>query len=168
MVICIESVDLDKNTVKIYYYDEYLQGLIYQFKGCFDIELKNIFLERYVRELNLFYKGYYVLPAPSFEEDNLKRGFNHVKEIFGSLKLPMLDILVKTEKFKQADHNYVERKNIAKYLALKEKEILKNKNILIVDDIYTTGSTIRSIISLLKDSGVKKIKILVICKTKLK
>ena len=143
-----------------------MKDLIYKLKGCYDYELKDVFLDMYKRELSLVFKGYTMIPAPSFHEDDTKRGFNHVVEIFKSLKLNMLEAFEKTEHFKQSDHNFYERKKIKNVIKLKENVNIPNK-ILLVDDIYTTGSTMRTMITALKERGINNIKVLVLCKTQL-
>jgi len=109
-----------------------------------------------------------MIPAPSFPEDNLRRGFNHVVEIFSYLKLGMVEAFEKTQKFKQAEHGFYDRKKINKFIRLKDGINLEKKKILLVDDIYTTGSTFSTMILALKKQGIKEIKGLVICKTRLK
>ncbi|MCR5309609.1 MAG: hypothetical protein K6E21_05830 [Bacilli bacterium] len=152
--------------LSLYDYDNYMKDLIYKLKGCFDYELKNSFLDMYKTELSLYYNGYTMIPAPSYIEDDKTRGFNHVIEIFKSLKLTLLEAFEKSEHFKQSDHNFKERKKIKNYLRLKENVVLPNK-VLLVDDIFTTGSTMRTMISALKEHGVTNIKVLVLCKTQL-
>ena len=148
----------------LFYYDVFMKDLIYKFKGCYDYELKSVFLELYKRELSILYHGYEMIPAPSYIEDDNRRGFNHVIEIFKSLNLKMNEVFVKTEKFKQADNNFHNRKKIKKYIKIKDNAVF-GKKILLVDDIYTTGNTMRTMISLLKERGITDIKVLVLCKT---
>ena len=172
---CLEEIqakfikfDIDGiSGLSIYDYDERIQSLIYQFKGCFDYELKDVFLSRYFRELSLRYKGYVVVPIPSSKEDDEERDFNHVVEIFKMLKLQMLFLLRKTGRVKQATSNSKQRKDISKYLELIDKPDLTKRKILIVDDVYTTGSTMHAAINLIQQLHPKKIKVLVISKTKL-
>ena len=164
---CFKKFKIDDiSALTLFYYDVFMKDLIYKFKGCYDYELKSIFLEMYKRELSILYHGYEMIPAPSFDEDNKKRGFNHVVEIFKNLKLKMNEAFIKTEKFKQADNNFDNRKKIKKYIKLKENIDL-GKKILLVDDIYTSGNTMKTMISLLKQRGISDIKVLVLCKTKL-
>ena len=154
--------------ISIYEYTDYLKELIYKFKGCSDYELKDVFLYRYLTYLKLKYKGFYVIYVPSYHIDDERRGFNHVKAIFESLKLKELPILKKKIAHKQSDQTFKERRNIKDVITLDKNESLKGKKILIVDDIMTTGSTLLTSVELLKTLNPKKIEILVVAKTKKK
>ena len=156
------------NGISIYEYTDYLKELIYKFKGCSDYELKDVFLYRYLTYLKLKYKGFYVIYVPSYHIDDERRGFNHVKAIFESLKLKELPILKKKIAHKQSDQTFKERRNIKDVITLDKNESLKGKKILIVDDIMTTGSTLLTSVELLKTLNPKKIEILVVAKTKKK
>ena len=142
--------------------------MLFQFKGCFDYELAPLFLERVKFLLRIKYQNYVLVPAPSTDEANKKRGFNHVVEIFKSLKLKMLPIIHKTKSHKQSDHTAKGRRDITHVLSIDKNVNLKDKKILLVDDIMTTGSTLFSCVELLKKLHPKKIEILVIAKTKKK
>ena len=148
----------------IFNYDEQIKTYLYQLKGCYDFELAEMFIFYWRRELRLKYFGYTIIPIPSYEREDQKREFNHVVEIFKCLKLPMLKILKKTENIKQANLKKKDRKNIAKYLELSNLETIRNKKILIVDDVYTTGSTIDAAIKLIKKGKPRDIKVLVLSK----
>ena len=173
---CLEEIDAKfinfdvdgHKALAIYDYDDKIQSLLYQFKGCYDIELADVFMTRYASELRIKYFNYVMVPIPSYFEDDEIREFNHVEEIFKYLKLPMLKILVKTEKIKQAMRNSEERKEVSNYLALRETPDLSNKRILLVDDVYTTGATMKAAIKLIETLHPKTIKVLVMSKTKIK
>ena len=157
----INSID----ALAIYNYDETIQKLIYTFKGCYDYELKDVFLTRYLSYLKLIYKGYVVVPAPSSKVDDEKRGFNHVVEMFKSLNLPLYQVLRKVNKEKQSSKTSKDRLKVNKNIEGFDLEKLKGKKVLIVDDIYTTGATIQRSIDVVKKGHPKKIKVLVIAKT---
>lgn len=150
--------------LSIYNYDEVMHNLIYQLKGCYDYELGPIFLSRYAHELKLKYWNYHMVPVPSYHLDDERRGFNHVKVIFAPLKLKMIDCLYKAKEYKQSDHTRGGRKEIHKVLKIKDANEIKGKNILIVDDIFTTGNTLLAAIHLIKQFQPKRIKILVLAK----
>lgn len=152
----------------IYDYDDNIKELIYKYKGCYDYELKDVFLCRYLTYLRFMYHGYIVISVPSYHIDDEKRGFNHVYEIFKSLKLKMLPIISKIKPHKQSDHSTKGRMDITNVLKIDENVSLKGKNILLVDDILTTGSTLFSCVQLIKKLQPKKMEILVIAKTKQK
>lgn len=154
------------NATAIYEYTDFIKELIYKFKGCYDYELKDVFLARYLWYLKLKYKGYYIVFVPSYYIDDQCRGFNHVKAIFESLKLKELEILKKNKRHKQSEQTFKTRKAINKVIEIDENCSLKDKKLLLVDDIITTGSTLQCAIDLLKHKGGKKIEVLVIAKTK--
>ncbi len=156
---------LGYNAISIYRYDEKIQALLYQFKGCFDYELLNVFFERFSRELSLRYKGYLMVPVPSYREDDEIREFNHVEEMFKILKLPIRKIIAKTKRVKQATSSSKVRSEIGKHLILTDSSDLSKYKVLLVDDVYTTGSTIKACIKLLEKLRPKRIEVLVMSKT---
>ncbi len=154
----------DIDAMYLFNYDQTIQKHLYQFKGCADIELSQVFLEYFTDYLRLKYRGFAVIPAPSSKEGDEQRGFNHVVEIFSHLRLPMIRCVHKTKNIKQADLTAKERENVQKILTIDDID-LTGKKILIVDDVYTTGSTIRSMIKLIQSKNPKQIKALVMSKT---
>ena len=154
------------HAISIYDYNPFIKKLIYQYKGCYDYELNKTFISMFVREIKLRYLSYVVIPVPSYKKEDEERGFNHVVEIYKNLGLEMLDILEKTEKHKQATSTVNSRHKVYKYLALTARPDLRKKKVLLVDDVYTTGSTIKSAINLVEKLNPKRIEVLVIAKTK--
>ena len=150
----------------IFEYTPYIKELIYKYKGCFDYELKDTFLNLYYKEIKMRYSGYKIIPIPSYIEDDKKRGFNHVVEMFKNLGLEPLPIIEKTAHFKQAEHTARKRSQISKYLVAKKPVDLSKTKVLIVDDIYTTGSTMRAAINLVEKLNPKEIRVLVLAKTR--
>ena len=148
-----------------YDYDEEIRALLYQLKGCFDYELALTFLDRYIQEIRLKYFGYIIVPIPSYIKDDERRGFNHVQEIFKILNLKTVNAIIKTDHFKQADNDHEKRKEISKHLQLVDGVDLSNKKVLLVDDVYSTGSTMKASIKLIEKLHPKKIKVLVMAKT---
>lgn len=169
---CFEKFHPKLNELKItnfkiiylFDYDQTVKELLYQFKGCFDIELSRVFLEYFSDYFRIKFHGYYLIPAPSSNEGDNARGFNHIVEMFSCLRMPFIKCVHKTEDIKQADLKSEERKNISKHLTI-DNVNLSNKKVLIVDDVYTTGSTIQSMINLVKTRHPKEIKVLVMSKT---
>ena len=154
--------------LSIFAYDEIIQKYLYQFKGCFDFEIKELFLSRFKTELSIKYSNRIMIPIPSYKYDDETREFNHVIEMFSCLHLPIKKVLIKTHKFKQALNNSRKRKEISKHLELSEQCDLSGKRVLLVDDVYTTGSTMKAAIRLIEKLNPKSIEILVMSKSILK
>jgi len=101
-----------------------------------------------------------IIPVPISEEREIERGFNQIEYL-----LDCLDIKYKKiERIKNTKHMYAlkdnkkREKNVEK--AFKNNLNLENKNVLIVDDIVTSGATINSICEeLRKDNKNINIKI---------
>lgn len=150
----------------LYEYNEMFQKVLYQFKGCYDIELNSIFLEYYIDYLKLKYKGFYMVPAPSYFVHDKDRGFNHVIEMFKFINLKLIYCFKKDSDVKQANLSYKDRQNIYKNISIHNGEQLTNKNILLIDDVFTSGSTMKAMIKMVKKYKPKRIKVLVASKTK--
>lgn len=148
----------------IYDYDDNIRSLLYQFKGCYDIELANVFLYRYISELSMRYKGYTITHVPSYHKEDEERGFNHVVEMFRNINLKSNDLIKKVTPYKQADHNKRDRTKIKEHLIIENVDLIRNKKILIVDDVMTTGSTLKAMVDLINQGHPKTIKILVMSK----
>lgn len=145
----------------LYLYNEKIRSLLFQYKGCFDIELADVFLAYQAPYLRWLYPGYTLVPAPSFAEKEKIRGFNHVELMFKPLRLPFLFCLEKRDDVKQADASYEERQKIGEHIVFRETASLRGKKILFVDDLYTTGATAKACCHLLERQGAKQVKILV-------
>ena len=147
----------------IYSYNNKIREMLYLLKGAYDFEMSKYFLHHFKEYLSLKYWNYTLVFAPSYKGDDEERGFNHVVSIFSVLKLKSLQILHKIDKVKQSDLSSEERKNIGNHLSIDNVD-LTNVKVLLVDDVYTTGSTISACIELLRKQGAKKTKVLVMSK----
>ena len=127
--------------------------MLYQYKACYDIELKDVFLYKYKKIINKKYKNYVVIYPPSNKSENLKRGFIHIKEITSCLKLKSVDMFIKNKEYKQSDQKFMDRNQIQNIICLKNK--IDKQKYLIVDDVYTSGNTLKTIIHLLNKNGIK-------------
>lgn len=153
------------SALSIYPYDEFMQSLLYRYKEQRDIELKDVFLEFYAKELYFRYHGYELVCMPSSEEKEKQRGFSSLKEIFQVLHLPFLDLFQKEQDFKQSTSHRKERFSNRGSIVLKENlPSLTNKKLLFVDDVMTTGATLLRALELIKPYHPKRIKILVLSK----
>lgn len=114
-----------------------------------------------------------MLSVPIHKLRKLERGYNQsyliAKCIGKNLNIEVKDnILIKKQNNKpQSTLNAIYReKNIlgAYDLNIKYLDKIQNKNILLLDDVYTTGSTVNECSKILKKFGAKKVIVLVIAK----
>lgn len=150
----------------LYDYNQTIKEKLYLLKGCGDFELAVAFLDRLKHLLRTMYRRYALIPMPSWHEDDAVRGFNHVEAIFASLKLPLVAILKKTAPHKQAWQPFENRERIKDVLALESPVDLANRRVLLVDDVMTSGATLKAAVGLVRPLRPRSIKILVIAKTR--
>lgn len=106
-----------------------------------------------------------IVPIPLYSSKKRERGFNQAKLISEILSdttgagiLPNILIRTKDTKPQVNMKNHKEReKNIQNAFIVTNKESIKGKDIILVDDVFTSGSTMREAVSTLKKAGAKKI-----------
>lgn len=108
----------------------------------------------------------FAVPVPLHFGRLKERGFNQTEEIFGEWltkkNLPLKNLLIrKVETPKLFKLGKAEREKILSgVFAAKEKIDLRGKKILIVDDIFTTGTTCKECAKVLQSLGAEKIFVL--------
>jgi len=126
----------------------------------------------YLNKLNLDIKDFIVIPIPLSKKRLRSRGFNQseilAKIIADKLQLPIDTYSLCREKDTKPQSEILNLKdrisNLENAFKIIKSENIKDKNILLIDDVSTTGSTLFSAASLLKKSGAKKIIALTVAK----
>ena len=112
-----------------------------------------------------FFKNFLIIPVPLYIKREKWRGFNQAEEIAkhlsSQLKIPFIKkilIRVKNTKSQTETENREERQNNLKgAFKCLNYGLVKGKNILLIDDIYTSGTTMEEAARVLKEYGTKKI-----------
>lgn len=106
----------------------------------------------------------YILYVPLHKKRERKRGFNQSKIIANQLGkelgIEVLDILERSKNTRRLfELDEKERKKELKnvFKISKDIENYRNKNVLLIDDIFTTGSTVNEISKLLKLNGINEV-----------
>lgn len=112
-----------------------------------------------------------IIPVPMYKSREAVRGYNQstliAKEIAKNMELKYYkNILIKTKNTKvQSTLKKSERlTNIKNAFLVQKNEIIKDKKIVLLDDIYTTGSTVNECSKVLKQAGAEEILVLTIAK----
>lgn len=136
-----------------YLYDERFSQLLLQYKEAHDEALYEVFLQPFKHYLNWRYRGYTIVLAPSSASQIEKRGFEHLEKMVQNQKLKYKSCFVKIKDIKQANQTRSQRKDIGKYIKLRDNTTLPKK-VLLFDDVLTTGSTIDTLYNLMKGTKV--------------
>jgi ComF family protein len=117
------------------------------------------------------FSDFVLVPIPLSKKKLKWRGFNQAeeiaKELANFLKIPLVsDCLIKTKETKdQVELSEKERKeNIKGAFFVKNKEKIVGKNVLLVDDVFTTGATMEEAAKVLNEAGAEKIVGVVVAK----
>nr|WP_309098555.1 ComF family protein [Fredinandcohnia onubensis] len=146
---------LTKNR-SIYLYNDFAKEVIslYKFRG--DFVISSIFKTPLKKAFNThFNSSYLVVPIPLSNERLYERGFNQAKALAGLLGVPVHEVLARTHLEKQSKKGRSER--IAGENVFRLTDEVHGKDILLVDDIYTTGSTLRHVGKVLLEAGAKSV-----------
>lgn len=136
------------------------------------------FGKRYIVEMlgeylaNAYLKNYFnadfIVYIPMTKESRKARGFNQsellARELSKRVGVPTIDLLEKTKQTsRQAKLGKEERlKNLKGSFKVKDKKLVKDKVVLIVDDVSTTGATSEVVAEILKKSGAKTVYLLTV------
>lgn len=145
---------------------------IYRFK----YDNKREYADFYLEELLRLYGGWIkslkveaVIPVPLHNRKYRVRGFNQAQVlaegIGRAMNIPVLTEVVGRKKSTIAQKNLNDKErqeNIKNAFKITNNEVKLNK-ILLVDDIYTTGSTMDAVAGVLRENGVKEIFFICLC-----
>jgi ComF family protein len=107
--------------------------------------------------------SFIIVPVPMHPKKKRRRGFNQSEEIAKiisqSTSIPLSTTLIKIKETKpQMELNRIERmENIKDCFAIKNEKEIENKTVLLLDDVYTTGTTIEECAKVLKENGAKEV-----------
>mgnify|MGYP003301095339 CR=1 FL=1 len=121
------------------------------------------FLENMQKDLENLKKYDIIIVVPISKQRKKDRGYNQseliAREISRILKIPIADkILYKIKNIlPQSSLNKMQRQeNVRNVYKIINTKKLYNKKILLIDDIYTTGSTVNECAKLLVQGGIDK------------
>lgn len=167
--------------------EKYFDELIYAFK--YEGQIRKLILDYKFKDKSYIYLTFVsfllknekifenikkydkITPVPISKKRLKTRGYNQslliAKEIAKQTNLELVNnCIIKTKNIiEQSKLNKEDREqNIKGVYKLENKQLIENKKILLVDDIYTTGSTVNECSKILRQGNPNKIGILVLAK----
>jgi len=150
--------------------NEVLQKIIHAYKYNFAQELSLVLAKLLIVKINLLatvypeVKDFVLVGVPLHKKRRAWRGFNQAnllaELVSRELDMALSENLIKRVKNTKPQvklNSWARQKNIsgAFKVNLREVEAIKNKNIILIDDVMTTGATMNECARVLKEAGVK-------------
>lgn len=149
------SGSLDQNR-SLYRYTDFAKDVIAKFKFRGDYVLAEIFAKDLRRALQDFQYDY-IVPIPLSEERLYERGFNQAEALITTAGFKPTHLLSRLHTEKQSKKSRSERIHLEQVFKMDTDLNLNSKTIVLMDDIYTTGSTLRHAAKILKENGASRV-----------
>ncbi len=142
---------LERN-VSLYEYNDFLKGVIsrYKFRGDY------VLSEFFSKDLNKVLKEFeydLLIPVPLSNKRLYERGFNQAEALIIEAGFSPACFLKRMHTEKQSKKSRKERIHLSNVFEIVSEEDVVGKKVVLIDDIYTTGSTLMHAGKLLKQQG---------------
>lgn len=144
---------LEKN-ISLYTYNDFLKEVIARYKYRGDYILARAFAQNIKDHLPI--ADFYV-PIPLSEQRLYERGFNQAEAILTEAGHSPSQLLTRIHSEKQSKKSRSARIHFPQVFQVENETNLDGKSVTLIDDIYTTGSTLRHAAKLLKQSGASSV-----------
>lgn len=162
---CLKEEPIFEHILSLYVNDKQSAKIIYalKYKGITAIKYKiaSLLYKNLYNELMLLAKYDFMIPVPIHRKREIKRGYNQAfllaKELANYLDIPVKKSLVKRIKNTKplATNSSYSQRQAQISGAFSCSAELKGKKIVIIDDIYTTGSTTSEVARTLLNCGAE-------------
>ncbi len=146
----------------IHHYVLWKKELLFAWKIANNRSLTPIFSKTVYNVLNSMYCGIPVVPVPPRDGKIKKRGWDQIDELCLYLEklyhIPIIKLLMRVSKEEQKKRSRKERlENIDKNYVFNKNATIIPEEVVLIDDIMTTGATLESCAKALNSAGVKKV-----------
>ena len=130
-------------------YDEHVSDLLILYKEHCDEVLAPLFFDPLKKQINKNFRDHTCIPLPSSSQKVTQRGFHHLHRMIEYLNLEVADVLIKTQDVKQARLSKTERSHIDLVFEIKKDIDCSFEKVVLIDDVCTTGASLKAASSLL-------------------
>lgn len=143
----------------LFVYNEGMQEFMNRFKFRGDAALVESIRTEWKQLFQKYYRNQLVVPIPLSKQRLYERGFNQSHFLAQAASEKVHDILIRPFHLdKQSKKTRKERIQTSKNIFFIKKGCeVKDKEIILIDDIYTTGTTVRSAAAALYHRGAKRV-----------
>ncbi|HWL24562.1 MAG TPA: phosphoribosyltransferase family protein [Ureibacillus sp.] len=153
----IDQSEVDSiEVLSLYQYNDKMKDYLHRYKFMHDVVLAKVFRNQ-IRQ-NLYKRRKTIVPIPIHPDKLKDRTFAHIDELLKAADIQFHHYLEKITIESQAEKSREERINTSQLFELKPNVNVNNKEILLVDDIVTTGTTIGHAQKILMQNGAKSVK----------
>jgi competence protein ComFC len=136
------------------------EKMIFQVKESKDHALAPVFLHPYVSWLKKRIQDKTVILVPSSAKKTKQRGFDSLKALYERLGCELLCPFEKDD-VKQSQRSWTQRSRIKRHVHLVHPEMIQGKDIVLLDDVCTTGFTLKACLELVSPY-VKSVEVVVL------
>lgn len=145
----------EEGVSSLYEYTDAMKDYLHRYKFMHDVVLAKVF-NRVINK-HLAKKTATIIPIPMHADNLKKRTFSHMDELLRVANIPFEQHLYKTTTETQVGKTREERIQSEQLFQVIDSELIQNKRLLIVDDIYTTGTTIKHAKRALLEAGAQSV-----------
>jgi competence protein ComFC len=146
---------LDEN-ISLYTYNDFCKEIFTRFKFRGDYALAAIFADG-IKEVLKSRAFDCIVPVPLSPERLSERLFNQAEALARAAGFETANILHRVHAEKQSKKTRAGRIHQAQTFYMEKDISIEGRSVLLVDDIYTTGSTVRHAAKVLREAGARKI-----------
>ena len=161
--------------IYVFSYKDKIRNLILDYKFNDQSYLYKIFSKIVIKneKVRAILENYDIItPVPIHTRRKAQRGYNQSELIAKEIANQVKKIKYEGHVLKKVKHTVPQssltkeqrKQNAQNVYKIMHQEKIKNKRIVLLDDIYTTGNTAKACAKILKENGAKKIIVLTIAK----
>lgn len=166
--VCLDCVRWEKSTywsnkltrnVSLLSYNNWAQDFVARFKFRGDVVLAKAFEQELKRMYARNFNQHLIVPIPLSEKRMIERGFNQSEVLARCIRTNITDVLSRVihEEKTSKKLRWQRIAGRSRPFEVTDRKSVMSKNVVLVDDIYTTGATVRKAATVLLEAGATSV-----------
>lgn len=153
--LCEDSFERCDDDSALFMYNEAMKDYLHRYKFLKDVALAHVFRQPLHEALKK--RQEIIVPVPLHAQRLQERTFSQVHELLDAADIKYADLLEKVVNDRQAKKTKQQRLDSKHRFSLQPNAHVEGCDILVIDDILTTGATLADIRQLLRNHGASKV-----------